>query len=47
MQTGGTGLGLYIAKIIIEHNMQGELEVYNTEQGALFTIKIPLVQELV
>lgn len=44
MQTGGTGLGLYIAKIIIEHNMQGKLLVSNTMQGALFTIKIPLVQ---
>jgi len=42
MQTGGTGLGLYIAKIIIEHNMKGEILVSNTNQGALFTISIPL-----
>lgn len=40
-QNGGTGLGLYIAKIIIEHNMKGKLEVYNTEKGALFTIRVP------
>lgn len=42
MQTGGTGLGLYIAKIIIEHNMKGEILVSNTNHGALFTISIPL-----
>lgn len=40
-QTGGTGLGLYIAKIIIEHNMQGSLDVINTTDGAKFTIRIP------
>ncbi|MFT5662317.1 MAG: signal transduction histidine kinase [Sulfurimonas sp.] len=41
-QAGGTGLGLYIASIIIGHNMQGKLEVSNTEIGALFTIKVPI-----
>ena len=41
-QTGGTGLGLYIAKIIIEHNMNGTLLVSNTENGAVFTITIPI-----
>lgn len=40
-QNGGTGLGLYIAKIIIEHNMKGKLKVSNTEKGALFTIRVP------
>ena len=38
----GTGLGLYIAKIIVEHNMRGTLKAFNTEQGARFIIKIPL-----
>jgi len=38
--TKGTGLGLYISKMIIENNMNGELSVRNTEQGALFTIRI-------
>ena len=41
-QTGGTGLGLYIAKIIIEHHMQGDIFVSNTKNGALFTMNIPL-----
>jgi signal transduction histidine kinase len=41
-QTGGTGLGLYIAKIIIENHIQGNIFVSNTKEGALFTIHIPL-----
>jgi len=36
----GTGLGLYISKMIIENNMDGELCVVNTDKGALFTVKI-------
>ncbi|HFQ60887.1 MAG TPA: HAMP domain-containing histidine kinase [Epsilonproteobacteria bacterium] len=39
--TGGTGLGLYIAKIIIEQNMQGTLTVTNTNKGAKFHISLP------
>ena len=38
---GGTGLGLYIAKIIIEQNMSGTLSAKNTKNGARFTINIP------
>ncbi|KAB7887251.1 sensor histidine kinase [Poseidonibacter ostreae] len=34
----GTGLGLYMSKMIIEKNMNGELHFENTKQGALFTI---------
>ena len=37
-QLGGTGLGLYISKIIIENKMSGKLLVSNTPQGAKFTI---------
>jgi len=39
-RNGGTGLGLYIAKIIIEQNMHGKLSVENTEHGAKLTIEI-------
>jgi len=42
-QTGGTGLGLYISKIIIEHNMGGEISVDNTDKGANFMLHIPSV----
>lgn len=34
----GSGLGLYIAKMVIENNMQGQLWVTNTDVGAQFSI---------
>jgi len=34
----GTGLGLYISKMIIEKNMDGTLSVSNTDKGACFKI---------
>jgi signal transduction histidine kinase len=37
-QSGGTGLGLYIAKIIMEHKIKGNISVNNTSTGARFTL---------
>lgn len=39
-QGKGTGIGLYMSKMIIEKNMQGVLSISNVEDGAKFDIKI-------
>jgi signal transduction histidine kinase len=41
----GTGLGLYMSKMIIEKNMGGELSVENTNDGATFKVKIKAYNE--
>ena len=38
----GTGLGLYMSKMIIEQNMQGHLSAKNIPNGVKFSIYIPL-----
>ncbi|MBF0521001.1 MAG: response regulator [Nitrospirae bacterium] len=40
-QSDGTGIGLYISKIIIESNMRGTISAENRGGGALFKISIP------
>ena len=37
----GMGLGLYMAKIIIEEKMRGMINVRNDNQNVIFTIKLP------
>lgn len=42
----GTGIGLFMSKLIVEKNMSGKLEVHNNLEGACFIIKIPIVEEI-
>ncbi|MBF0345067.1 MAG: response regulator [Nitrospirae bacterium] len=37
----GTGLGLYICKIIIDDHLRGHIEVSNVDDGACISIKLP------
>ena len=41
----GTGIGLYMAKTIIEKHMSGSLSVRNLPDGAEFVISLPVVAE--
>ncbi len=40
-EQGGTGVGLYITRLIIEQKMLGEIRAYNNGSGACFEIKLP------
>ena len=37
----GTGIGLYMAKVIIEDKMRGTITAKNDENNVIFTIKLP------
>jgi signal transduction histidine kinase len=37
----GTGLGLYMSKMIVHDSLKGDLSVKNNKDGAVFIIKIP------
>ncbi|MDA3947169.1 MAG: cache domain-containing protein [Helicobacteraceae bacterium] len=39
-EKSGTGLGLYMAKTIVEGHLNGELSVVNSDKGACFTVML-------
>jgi len=41
----GTGIGIYMSKIIIEDNVNGKLEVHSSQNGVLFIIKLGVNNE--
>ena len=45
-QKNGTGLGLYVCKIIICEHLNGNLSVENKNNGATFTLSLPLTNSL-
>lgn len=41
-ETQGTGIGLYMSKVIIEKNLKGKISVKNIPNGVLFELIIPI-----
>ena len=41
----GTGLGLYMSKLIVEHNGMGTLKAANHDSGAEFRLSLPVYKE--
>jgi len=44
LEKNGTGLGLYMTKMIIEDSIQGAITARNSSRGAVFSVVIPLTQ---
>ncbi|ABK46021.1 periplasmic sensor signal transduction histidine kinase [Magnetococcus marinus MC-1] len=42
----GTGIGLYMAKMIVEDSMEGQIQAESSSEGACFYVKLPLAVEV-
>ena len=43
--TGGTGIGLYLTRSIIEKHFGGAIRCFNEEDGVCFEIRVPLEEK--
>ena len=43
-EKNGHGLGLFMAKMIVEKNMDGSLSVTNSKNGAVFSIQLRIIE---
>ncbi len=43
--SSGTGLGLYMSKMIVNNSMKGSIVAHNENKGACFTLTIPAAKE--
>lgn len=41
-ETNGSGIGLYLSKVIVENKMHGSLRAENVSDGALFVMNLPV-----
>ena len=44
-EKGGTGLGLYMSKMIVQKHLKGIISAHNSAEGACFSITIPLMHD--
>jgi signal transduction histidine kinase len=44
-ESGGTGIGLYMSRMIVEDSLEGRLSLLEHRGGAVFRIELPLEQQ--